>query len=165
MTRIRLRLQQLLHRSVAVLVVVGCTLFVGAALAPSASAAAPAPTAASVRPAAVTVASTAALTAAARYGDWCGPGHDNWKSWWIPDHWFKASFTAACKAHDKCYAKNSRTSRKSCDATLQARMKANCRAAYGFGVKRASCYAVASTYHFAVRHWAKSSYKGHGSKA
>jgi hypothetical protein len=161
MTRIRTRMQQVLHRCVAVLVVVGCTLFVGAALAPSASAAAPAPASASGQSAAVTVASAAAT----RYGDWCGPGHDNWKSWWIPDHWFKASFTASCRAHDKCYAKGSHTSRKACDATLQARMKANCRSAYGFGVKRASCYAVASTYHFAVRHWAKKSYKGSGSKA
>ena len=159
MPTLRSRMHLSLHRGVAAIVVVGCALFFGAALAPAASAAPAAVT--SVQPAVT----AGAVQAAAASDDWCGPGNGNWKSWWIPDHWGKANFSGSCLLHDRCYSTISGWDRLTCDQKLKGNMRIDCRDAYGVGVKRSSCYAVASAYYKVVRARAKSNYQGSGSNA
>lgn len=158
-----MKAREVLRRSMTVLVVLGCSLFVGATLAPAASAVAPAAApAASTQPAAVPVLAQAADAAS---GEWCGPGHDNWKSWWIPDHWGKAHFTGSCLLHDRCYSTISGWDRLTCDQYLKNNMRIDCRDAYNAGAKRTSCYAVASAYYKVVRKKAKANYEGSGNPA
>ncbi|GAA2018470.1 hypothetical protein GCM10009818_34610 [Nakamurella flavida] len=148
----------------AVILLVGCALLLGGMLAPAASAAGPS-SAVAAAPTINGAVVAAASSASSAGDDWCGPGNNNWKSWWIPDHWGKADFHGSCLLHDRCYSSISGWDRLTCDNFLKNNMRIDCRDAYKAGLKREACYAVANRYYKEVRKHAKANYAGSGSSA
>ncbi|TDW43153.1 phospholipase A2-like protein [Curtobacterium sp. PhB42] len=82
----------------------------------------------------------------------------------VPQSWGKAYFKPVCNNHDRCYAKESRTSRLSCDNAFLAGLQKVCRNAYSAGRNRNLCYGIAAEYYFGVRNLGLLFYKGKGSK-
>jgi hypothetical protein len=84
----------------------------------------------------------------------------------VPNTFGKASFLAACNAHDICYD-TCRSDRDKCDETFYRQLKAACRAAYPVqGSKnRKACVAQATNYHDAVIALGSIAYEDAQSKA
>ncbi|PYH02345.1 hypothetical protein CVV67_02670 [Arthrobacter stackebrandtii] len=74
-----------------------------------------------------------------------------------PDSWFNADFRGSCARHDMCIEGNlgkskavQKSLRKGCDLALGVNLTTSCRTAYGPGVTRNSCSAVAASYYAVV---------------
>jgi hypothetical protein len=69
----------------------------------------------------------------------------------VPDHFKKASFLAACNAHDRCYG-TCRAEKSACDDAFVAGITKACRDAFKKGSKnRRDCMETVKTYELGVR--------------
>lgn len=83
----------------------------------------------------------------------------------IPDWYYRAHLTPACEIHDRCYSRNSSTSRYTCDRRFEQDLCYQCRRAYYGNNPRMlrKCTARANDYYWGVRWFGKRFYKGRGS--
>jgi RHS repeat-associated protein len=88
--------------------------------------------------------------------DFCGSRASN--SEWVPDRIGFVNIGPACKIHDKCYGKTSKTDRRICDSNLRKDIINICMK----NISGLLCFAAGPIYEIGVRRGGRVSYEGQG---